>query len=199
MREFAPGVRSWSQYSERLRYDLNGFTWRAGAETIVVDPPELTEAASVWMEENPPTLIVVTNRTHWRSSGTLREWRGAPVAMSAVDGAAAPEDVDRVLIPDEELPGGWRVLDMAGKTAGEIGLYREEGGGVLLLGDSLIGDPPGSLRLLPSEKIDDRGQLVVSLTRLAPLRFETLLVGDGAPILENAGDRVREFLRELTA
>lgn len=198
MREIVPGVYGWSVRSERLGYDLNGFTWRAGGETIAVDPPELTPAAERhFAEAGWPGLIVVTNRTHWRATDALRERSGARVAMSAVDAAAVDGSVDRVLTPGDELPGGWRVLDMAGKTHGEIGIFREAEGGVLLVGDSLIGDPPGELRLLPEEKIDDRERLLASLIRAAALEFDVLLVGDGEPVRDGAADRVRDFLRSL--
>lgn len=198
MRELASEVRGWSVPSERLGYDLNGFAWRAGDETLVVDPPELTPAAEAFFEEGGwPRLIIVTNRTHWRATDFLRERSGARVALSGLDAGAVEGEVDRILTPGEELPGGWRVLDMAGKTRGEIGLFREAGRGVLLLGDSLIGDPPGRLRLLPDEKIDDYGLLLDSLTRIAALDFDVLLLGDGTPVLEGAGDRVRTFLRSL--
>ncbi|CAN5335704.1 hypothetical protein BH18GEM1_BH18GEM1_19800 [soil metagenome] len=194
----APDIHSWNQYSERLKYDLNGFYWRAPDGVVAVDPPDLTEAARERMrQDGQPTLIVVTNHTHWRATAALRETSGAEVAMSAIDAGAVPGDVDRVLTPGEDLAGGWQVHDMAGKTAGEIGLYREEGSGVLLLGDSLIGDPPGELRLLPAEKIHDRDRLLVSLSRIAELRYEVLLVGDGEPIRRGADGRVREFLREI--
>ncbi|MGH7551049.1 MAG: hypothetical protein ACREK3_09915 [Gemmatimonadota bacterium] len=198
MRELATGVHGWSVHSERLGYDLNGFAWRANGETVVVDPPELTPAAERFFDSGGwPDLIVVTNRTHWRATDALRERSGAAVALSAVDADAVEGAVDRALAPGEELPGGWRVLDMAGKSLGEIGLFREAERGVLLLGDSLIGDPPGRLRLLPDSKIDDRDLLLVSLARIATLEFEVLLLGDGTPVLEVAAERVRAFLRSL--
>lgn len=199
MNEVAPGVRSWSQHSERLGYDLNGFCWRAADGVVAVDPPELTEAAQEFMTENVPTLIVVTNWTHWRGTDALQEMSGAEIAMSAADAGSAPGEVARILAPDETLPGGWQILDMAGKTAGEIGLYRPLDDGVVLVGDSLIGDPPGELRLLPTEKIHDRDRLLISLSRLEKLVYEILLVGDGEPIRRNAGSRVHQFLREITA
>jgi hypothetical protein len=200
MEQVAPEVFSWNQYSERLKYDLNGFYWCAGEEAVVVDPPELTEAAREHMKDHgEPTLIVVTNRTHWRATTDLRDQTGARVAMSQLDAAAVERVVERILAPGEELPGGWRVLDMAGKTLGEMGLHREADDGALLLGDSLIGDPPGQLRLLPAEKIDDRDLLLASLARLTPLRYQILLLGDGEPIRRDADRRVREFLHELTA
>lgn len=198
MKELASGVQGWSVHSERLGYDLNGFAWRAGGVTIAVDPPELTAAAEAFFEGGGwPRLIVVTNRTHWRATDRLRERSGADVALSAVDAGAVEGKVDRILVPGEELPGGWRVLDMAGKTLGEVGLFREAAGGVLLLGDSLIGDPPGRLRLLPDEKIDDRGLLLASLARIAALDYDILLLGDGTPVLEDAAGRVRTFLQSL--
>lgn len=198
MNEVAPGVLMWSEPSERLGYDLNGFLWTAGRETVVVDPPPPSAEARRHMEERArPTLIVVTNRTHWRATDEVRDASGARVAMSAIDSAAVDGTVDAILAPGDEVPGGWRVIDMAGKTKGEIGLYRAEGGGTLLVGDALIGDPPGELRLLPNRKIDDRAALGAALARLPALEFQRLLVGDGRPILEQADRRVRELVREL--
>ncbi|MFN2383288.1 MAG: hypothetical protein ABR559_03380 [Gemmatimonadota bacterium] len=194
MEEIAPGVSTWRQYAERLGYDLNGFAWAVEGDVVAVDPPEPTADAAAWFERNPPTLIVVTNHTHWRSTAAVRALSGARVALSAIDAAAVPGLVDRVLRPGEILPGGWRVLDMAGKTAGELGLYRAGAPGTLLLGDSLIGDPPGALRLLPSAKLDDRDRLLVSLQQLRDLSYEVLLLGDGAPLLAGADGLVRTFL-----
>lgn len=199
MRKVARGVHSWTQHSERLGYNLNGFYWSAGEDAVAVDPPPLTEAMRDHMERSgKPGLIVVTNHTHWRATEELREWAGSEVAMSAIDAEAVAGEVGRFLFAGDELPGGWRVIDMPGKTPGEIALYREAEDGIVIVGDSLIGDPPGELRLLPTEKIHDRAQLVVSLTQLDPLAYEILLVGDGEPILHDAAQRVRDFLRELT-
>lgn len=198
MQEVIPGVHSWREYSSRLGYQLNGFWWRDGDDVVVVDPPEPTGAAREHMAgRGRPGLIVVTNRSHWRATDEVRESSGAAVAMSAIDSEAVEGPVDRILTPGEELPGGWQVLDMAGKTLGEIGLYRASGGGVVIVGDTLIGDPPGELRLLPPEKIEDRELLLASLARLVALDFDVLLVGDGEHIRHDAGGRVREFVRQL--
>jgi len=199
MKQVARGIHSWSQHSERLGYNLNGFYWSAGDAAVAVDPPPLTEAARDRMQKSrPPGLIVVTNHTHWRATDELRDWAGSAVAMSPIDAEAVDAEVERYLFAGDELPGGWRVIEMPGKTPGEIALHRKAGKGVVLVGDSLIGDPPGELRILPTEKIHDRGELIVSLTQLDPLKFEVLLVGDGEPILHDAARRVRDFLLELT-
>jgi glyoxylase-like metal-dependent hydrolase (beta-lactamase superfamily II) len=163
---------------------------------VAVDPPTLTDAARERMEEDgKPDLIVVTNRTHWRQTDALRAWAGSKVAMHPVDAEAVEGEVDDILVADDVVPGGWKVLEMPGKTLGEIALYRENE--VVIVGDSLIGDPPGRIRLLPLEKIDNRALLIASLTQLDTLSYEALLVGDGEPILTGAGERVRDFLRRL--
>lgn len=198
MREVGPGIHSWSQHSDRLGYDLNGFWWTGDGGVVVVDPPELTGAARRHMEENGiPTLIVVTNHSHWRATDGVREWSDASVAMSAVDSEIVDGEVGTILAEGDELPGGWKVLELPGKTPGEIGLYREAEGGTLIVGDCLIGDPPGELRILPLEKIADRGELIASLTRLSARSYDRLLVGDGKPILHDADSRVEAFVREL--
>ena len=199
MEELTQDVWRWREHSDRLGYDLNGWYWTDGAEAVAVDPPALTKASRARMEETgKPSLIVVTNRTHWRRTDDLAAWSGARVAMSAVDAEAVEGEVHRVLAEGDELAGGWRVVEAPGKTLGEIALYRAAGDGALIVGDSLIGDPPGRLRLLPPEKIDDRTQLLLSLGRLAALRFDALLVGDGEPVVGGADRAVRDFVRGLT-
>jgi hypothetical protein len=56
---------------------------------------------------------------------------------------------------------------LPGKSAGEVGLYFDPArhavsrqmGGILLLGDAIIGNPPGALSLIPEPKLDDPPRL----------------------------------------
>ena len=48
------------------------------------------------------------------------------------------------------------------------------------------GDPPGALKLLPERVIDDMDQLKASVRGLLSLDIDTILVGDGVPIMEGA-------------
>jgi hypothetical protein len=62
----------------------------------------------------------------------------------------------------------------------------QQGKGVLIVGDGVIGDPPGSLRLLPPEKYANIAQAREGLRRLLKYTFDSLLVGDGTSILTGA-------------
>ncbi len=66
---------------------------------------------------------------------------------------------------------------------------------MLIVGDAVIGNPPGSCGLLKEQVMDDPPRLRSSVRELLALNFDTLLVGDGAPILGGAGSRLRELVQ----
>ena len=56
----------------------------------------------------------------------------------------------------------------------------------MILGDSLWGDPAGSLRFMPDDKLEDPQRAVLSMRRVrGVVRLDNILVGDGAPIYGN--------------
>jgi hypothetical protein len=54
-------------------------------------------------------------------------------------------------------------------------------GGILLLGDAIMGDPPGELSLIPEPKTRRPWKLKRSLPKLLDYDFEVLLLCDGQP------------------
>jgi glyoxylase-like metal-dependent hydrolase (beta-lactamase superfamily II) len=95
----------------------------------------------------------------------------------------------------ELLPGGiWAIHLKDQKSPGESALFIERGRGVLILGDALIGKPPGSVRLLPAEKYVDIQKAKDGLHRLLKYNFDSLLVGDGASILVGGKEQVEQLL-----
>ena len=54
--------------------------------------------------------------------------------------------------------------------------------------------PAGGLKLLPERVIDDMDQLKASVRGLLSLEVETLLVGDGVPIMQNASAPLRALV-----
>ena len=70
-------------------------------------------------------------------------------------------------------------------------------GGILLLGDAIIGNPPGELSLIPEPKLDDPSKLKRSLRKLLDYDFDVLLLCDGQPVLRGGKLKVAEFLNTL--
>ena len=66
--------------------------------------------------------------------------------------------------------------------------------GVLIVGDAIIGNPPGQCGLLPERVMDDPARLRTSVRAFLGLDFDTLLVGDGEAILRDAKARVKELV-----
>jgi glyoxylase-like metal-dependent hydrolase (beta-lactamase superfamily II) len=79
-----------------------------------------------------------------------------------------------------ETIGPLTVVGVPGKSPGEVALHWPERG-VLVIGDAVIGNPPGRCGLLREHVMDDPPRL-------------TLLVGDGEPILRDAKERLRELV-----
>ena len=66
--------------------------------------------------------------------------------------------------------------------------------GILIVGDAIIGNPPGQCGLLPERVMDDPARLRSSVRRLLDLDFDILLVGDGESILRDAKARLKELV-----
>jgi glyoxylase-like metal-dependent hydrolase (beta-lactamase superfamily II) len=103
----------------------------------------------------------------------------------------APIAIDEAVRQGDRIANALCVIHLPGKSAGEIGLYFDpahhavsrEMGGILLLGDAIIGHPPGALSLIPEPKLDDPSKLKRSLRKLLDYDFDVLLLCDGQPVL----------------
>ena len=187
-----------------MPWDVNGYAIRLDDGAILIDPP--APAADDWPQLDalkPIKKIIVTNRDHDREAAQFHQRYHAPIVAGANEaGGFASLMIDETVKDGDILPGGLRVMDLPGKSPGEIALYFDpfrnktsgEVGGVVLLGDALVGHPAGNLRLVPSRKIDDAPQLRTSLRRLLTLDFEVLLLCDGQSILKDARKIVERFL-----
>lgn len=195
MRRILPDIDLWSRLSPPHGYDFNGHLVHLPGLVLCVDPVEPDEATLAALIGARPSRIVITNRNHTRAALLLRERTGARIALHPADAEHARQ---QGVEPDDELQvgaeiGPLRVVDLSGKSPGEIGLHWPDRR-LLLVGDALIGDPPGRCRLLRPQVIDDLPRLKASVRRALELDFDTLLVGDGVPILGGAHARVAELV-----
>ena len=205
MHEILPGIFTWgSTYADRP-WDLNGYAIVLDGETVLVDPPAPDEGD--WSGVSKPvTTIVLTNRDHIRDAELFRNRYGAHVTAGKAEiSQLAPLIVDVAVQEGDKIAGALRVIDLPGKSPGEIGLYFDPAhhahsgriGGILLLGDAIIGNPPGALGLIPEQKLDDPLTLKKSLLKLLDYEFDALLLCDGQSVLSDAKRKVWEFLGTL--
>jgi glyoxylase-like metal-dependent hydrolase (beta-lactamase superfamily II) len=205
MREILPGIFTWgSTYADRP-WDLNGYAIALTGATVLIDPPALEEAD--WQKlPKPITTVVLTNRDHVRDAALFRTKYGAHIVAGKDElSQFSPLKIDALVEEGDLIGSALRVIHLPGKSPGEIALYLEpayhvvsrERGGILVLGDAIIGHPPGALGLIPEEKLDDPKTLRESLPKILDYQFEVLLLCDGQPLMSNAKQKVGEFLEGL--
>jgi len=196
MKQILPGIWQWSWFSEEKKLDFNGLFLTIGEHRILVDPPpmaaeELTQAKRGGQVD----YILITNRDHEREAAVLQKEFHCQVWVPEVDAPQMTVKPDRTYKDGELLAGGiWAVQLSDQKAPGESALFIQQGKGILIVGDALIGKPPGAVAMLPPEKYADAAKAKEGLKRLLKYNFDTLLVGDGASILTGAKPVVENFL-----
>jgi glyoxylase-like metal-dependent hydrolase (beta-lactamase superfamily II) len=196
MHEILSGIYTWPWFSEPHRYNFNGHLIVHAAANLCIDPVEPTAADLEEIARLGASRILLTNRNHSRAANKIRSRTGARTAIHPADAPHARKEGAEL---DDELHVGEKigplvVVGAPGKSPGEVVLHWPDRK-ILIVGDAVVGDPPGRCKLLPEKVMDDPARLRASVRGMLALDFDILLVGDGAPILENAKERLREFVK----
>ena len=196
MKEVIPGIFSWSVFNEEKGLDFNGHLVAGSAGLVVIDPPAPAPPDLAALDAaGRPEAIVITNAHHTRDAVKLAARWQVPLMAPRADAPLLPQGMhlDALYDDGDRLPGGLRVITLSGqKTPGESALFVERSAAVIV-GDAVIGKPPGKLSLLPAAKYADPRAAMAGLRRLLTLSFDAVLVGDGAS-LPRGGRRAVEEL-----
>jgi glyoxylase-like metal-dependent hydrolase (beta-lactamase superfamily II) len=195
MREILNGIYTWPWFSEPHGYNFNGHLIRHAGGNLCIDPVEPNEEDLNELARHGVSRILLTNRNHSRAANKVR---ARTEARTAIHPADAPHAGSQGAELDDDLPVGAKigplvVVGAPGKSPGEVALHWPERK-ILIVGDAVIGNPPGRCGLLPEKVMDDPPRLRASVRELLALDFDTLLVGDGEPILRDAKARLRELV-----
>ncbi len=191
-----PGIAMWSVWQPDRSMYFNSFFLQRDEGNIVIDPLAVGEDDLAYMRSRGGVAwIVVTNRDHERKARDLASQFGAKLTCGKGDAALLGGPVDRLLKAGDTVAKDLEVIALeGGKTPGEIALHIR-GTKAAIVGDALWGDPAGSLRLPPDEKLIAPGKAVLSLRQLWALRLDILLVGDGACIFGGADEIIGACLQ----
>jgi glyoxylase-like metal-dependent hydrolase (beta-lactamase superfamily II) len=196
MREILTGIYSWPWFSEPHGYNFNGHFIQHTDGNLCVDPVEPSEEDLEEIARQGVARILITNRNHSRAANRIRARTGARTAIHPADAPHARSEGAEL---DDELKigdkvGPFVVVGAPGKSPGEVVLHWPERK-ILLVGDAVVGDPPGKCKLLPDKVVDDPRRFRESARALLALDFDILLVGDGVPILQSAKGRLQELIQ----
>jgi glyoxylase-like metal-dependent hydrolase (beta-lactamase superfamily II) len=195
MREILTGIFTWPWFSEPHGYNFNGHFIQHSSGNLCIDPMEPNDQDLEEMARQGVARILITNRNHSRAANKIRARTGARTAIHPADAPHACKEgavLDDELNPSDKV-GPFVVIDSPGKSLGEVVLHWPERK-ILLVGDALVGDPPGKCKLLPDKVVDDPARYRDSARSLLDLDFDILLVGDGVPILNSAKEQLRALV-----
>ena len=190
----------WSWTSERHGYDFNGTLVLHEEGNLCIDPVEPSAEVLDRLAKEGVARILITNRNHTRAAYRIRERTGGKVSIHPADAAYARDQgtpIDAEFAVGERV-GPFTIVDASGKSPGEIALH-DATRRLLIVGDAVIGNPPGRLSLLPERVMDDPARLWASIRRMLELDCDSLLLGDGVPLRAGGRERLRELVSGLPA
>ena len=198
MDEILKDVYTWSVFSEENKLNFNGYfipTQHALFGNVVIDPPPVSDLDLVQMETlGSVQQILITNRNHIRWSPELQKKFDAEIRMNSADAQSEDMISDHNFGDGDMLAGFLKAVVIPdNKSPGETALYWEEKE-ILFVGDALIGKPSGEVCLLPPEKYADIEKARAGIQVLDPLNFNSVLMGDGEPILTGGKKAIERFL-----
>lgn len=188
----------WSAFDEARDVDFNSYVWVRPQGSVVVDPMPISEHDLAHLRSlGPVDWIIVTNSDHVRDTERLAELTQAKIAAPAAEEASLGIAADKWLSDGTALVSGLLVVALDGsKTPGELALVLERS--TLITGDLVRAHHAGSLMILPDAKLTDKRSAVASVRRLAELSdIEAVLVGDGWPVFEGGGEKLRRLVATL--
>jgi glyoxylase-like metal-dependent hydrolase (beta-lactamase superfamily II) len=200
MDEIVADVFTWAWFSEPHGYNFNGHLVRHTGGNLCIDPVQPTDACLAEIARMGAVKILLTNRNHSRAANLVRARTGAKVFIHPDDAAHARSqgaEIDGPLNVGETL-GPFTIVAVPGKSPGEVALHWPERK-LLIVGDAVIGNPPGQCGLLREKVMDDPARLRQSVRQLPGLDFDALLFGDGVSILHDAKGRLQELVATFPA
>jgi glyoxylase-like metal-dependent hydrolase (beta-lactamase superfamily II) len=195
MKTILGDVLTWSWFSEPHGYDFNGLLIPDPRGNLCIDPVEPNDEVLSELAKQGVSRILITNRNHVRAANRIRERTGARSYIHPDDAAYAKAQgasLDGELHTGEKI-GALEVIGASGKSPGEVAFLWPERR-CLIVGDAVVGDPPGHLKLLREKVMDDPPRLRRSIQQLLALDFDSILVGDGVSVIGGAKDRLKELI-----
>ena len=197
MDEILKDVYFWSVFSEEKKLSFNGYfipTQHPLFGNVIIDPPPVSDLDLAQMESlGSVQQILITNRNHIRWSRELRGKFDAEIRMNSSDAQSEDLISDHNFGDGDMLAGFLKAVVVPdNKSPGETALYWEERK-ILFVGDAVIGKPPGEVTLLPPGKYAEIEKARAGIKVLDDLNFDSLLMGDGEPIVTGGKKAIEKF------
>ena len=185
------GAAIWFAYEPEVKVELfaSALTLDDGSLALI-DPIPLADPA--WDELTAgrgPARILLTNSNHARAADALRVAHGLPVFSHPLATGRLETATDGTIASDSPPPG-LEVVEIPGAPEGEVALWQESTG-TLVLGDALIHIEGYGFTFLPDKYARNPQLMRRSLRALCEFEPRRILFAHGFPIVERADARLR--------
>ena len=190
-------LHGWASFHPQWKIDFNSYALRTSEGVVFVDPlkPD-TEVIKKLEALCEPIGILLTNAYHNRDADWFRKQYEILVYAHEKAKADCETNIDVLLMDGERLPGGVKAVHLPGSSEGETAYYAKTGGGIVLMGDTLLNQSGKGLRLLPDAYIEDKEQILKSLQKLLELDFKIATFAHGDPIVKEAQKAIARFVKK---
>ena len=190
----SPHTALWHFYDSAVKAELYSTLISTKDARYLIDPTPLfvNDLAKV-QPDLPIGGIIVTNQNHWRAAGALADELSVPIfAHPAAHSDEAPKFTP---LTEEDGPmKGMRVIAVEGAATGEIALFSEMEG-TLIIGDALINFEPYGFTFLPPKYCTDHKLMRRSLRRLETDKVRQIFFAHGLPIIAHAAERLTALVQ----
>src|SRR5579862_6332262 len=197
LRAVAKNLHGWSSFHPQWKVDFNSYALKTSEGVVFVDPlraePDVIQKLEALGE---PIAIFLTNAHHDRHADWFRKQYGIQVYAHEKAKADCDTKIEVLVMDGERLPGGVKAVYLPGSAAGETAYYTKAGGGIVMVGDTLLNPEDKGLTLLPEPYIEDKKQAMKSLQDLLTLDFQIITFAHGDPIVGNAKAKIETFLKK---
>jgi hypothetical protein len=188
----------WSAFNEERNLDFHSILWVREGGNVLIDPLPLSEHDHSHLQSlGGVNIILITNSDHCRDAEHIAQDTGAMIFGPAGEEETFPLDCDRWIHDNEEVVPGLIAYALNGsKTPGELALLLDHT--TLITGDLIRSHVGGELCLLPTTKLVNCHQAILSVKRLAELPgIKAVLTGDGWPLFSHGGEALHRLARSI--
>ncbi|HVM60863.1 MAG TPA: hypothetical protein VMV72_08350 [Verrucomicrobiae bacterium] len=197
LRAVTRSLYGWASFHAQWKTDFNSYALKTSEGVVFIDPLRPDDAVVEKLKAlGEPIGILLTNAHHNRDSDWFRKRYEIQVYAHEKAAADCESKIDVLLMDGERLPGGVKAVHLPGSSAGEMAYFARSGGGIVLMGDTLLNQRGKGLTLLADAYIEDRKQLLKSLQKVLELDFKIATFAHGDPITEDAKQAIARFVKK---
>lgn len=203
VREVLEGVFHWRAVHPRLGIEVDSHWLEDGG--VLIDPLVPADVGIEWFAQRstPPSVVLLSNRHHYRDAGRFQERFGCQVRCSRPGMHEFGDGRDvRPFDFGEQLPGGVIAYAVDAICPDETALHIPAKRALALADGAVLGGPHGAENLLgfvPDSLMDEpsqtkQGLLDAYARLLSELGFEHLLLAHGGPLIGDGRARLRDLV-----